>query len=865
MSTWRWLGRRRGEDDLRREIAAHIAERIDDLVEQGLSKREARAIALREFGNPALSIERSREQWIAPWLSSVAQDLRYAVRSFARQPAFALSAVAVLALGIAPVTALFTMFNATVFKPWPVRDPSSIAIVRPVPGPREQFGSLSSLEYRYLRDHARSVTQLATWMPGGGPIAYRTVSVDFIQSQFVSANYFAMLGVGMHLGRPFLPEEEDYTAPRAVAIISERIWRERFGGSPSIIGDTVLVYDRPFTVVGVAEAGFFDVTDVRRDLWMPRPSVALMPYDPGRAQLKALADPRGNGVEQIGGRLAPGISREGARAELEVLSRQFRRDTGQQAYGLTLRGTRPIDLGYDTLRPQMPAYAMVTGALVLVMLLACANVGNLLLARGLSRQREIAIRMSLGASRSRVTRQLGTEALLLSAAAGAIGLALGMLALRFFVVTQRPAMLANPDLYLPDLGVAAFAIAMALVASVASAAMPAARSTRTGMATRANETAASRGGTGRWRTALLSAQLAISMVLLVGASLLTRAVGHALTADPGFAIQEVQAVAIRLPEGTPRRRELALAGSLRAALAREGLPIASSEFTAITTAQRLSTFRGQPGPQRLIVSRDVSGAYFDVLGVPLVAGRTMDDGRVDEAVVNESAARLFWPDEEALGKTLVTGDGDKAVTYTVVGIAKDVPVTSLSQLQPVVYQPLRAPGLLLARDRSAGIVDRIAAIARGIEPSVKVTARPLSDDIKAATAGTAVAGQSAWAIGAFALMLATAGAYGVFAYMVEERRREIGVRMALGARAHQVVWTIMAGARWPLACGIGAGLLMAAIAAPILRRFLYGLSPFDPVAYLGVCGMLVTAALLATWVPATRATRIDPAMTLRAD
>ena len=308
MSAWRWLaGRRRAEEDLAREIEANVGERADDLIDQGLSAADAQAQARREFGNRTLSIERSREVWIAPWLSSIWQDLRYAARSIARQPGFAMSVIGILALGIGPIAALFMMFNGRLLRPWPVRDPSSITIVRPIPGPTEQYGSLSNVEYRYLRDHTRAFTHLATWMPGGGPVVYRKTKVS-VQSNFVSANYFDMLGVGMHIGRGFLPEEEDYTSPRAVAIISERLWREHFGAPASIIGETILVYDSPFTIVGVAQTGFFDVeAHVRRDLWMPRPSLALVFGDRDQ-NLKMLADPRG-GSNAVAGRLAPGVSR----------------------------------------------------------------------------------------------------------------------------------------------------------------------------------------------------------------------------------------------------------------------------------------------------------------------------------------------------------------------------------------------------------------------------------------------------------------------------------------------------------------------------------------------------------------------------
>ena len=386
MSAWRWLFGRRGADaELAREIDAHIAERVDDLVDEGVSEADAQSQARREFGNKTLQIERSREVWIAPWLSSVWQDLRYAARSVVRQPGFAVSVIGILALGIGPVTALFSTFNGRLLRPWPVRDPSSIAVVKPIPGPKEQYGDLSNVEYRYLREQTRTFTHLATWMPGGGPISYGTTNVD-VQWNFVSANYFDMLGVRMQMGRGFRADEEDYTSPRAVAVISERLWREYFGAPASILGDTILVYGHPFTIVGVAEAGFFDVEwHIRRDVWMPRPSVAvaLASFGSPAAQLKSLADPRRGGVERAAGRLVPGISRAAALAELNVLGRQFRSTVPMDAHGYTLRDTRPVSLDPMALSRQLPVLRTLFGALMLVMLLACANAGNLILARGL--------------------------------------------------------------------------------------------------------------------------------------------------------------------------------------------------------------------------------------------------------------------------------------------------------------------------------------------------------------------------------------------------------------------------------------------------------------------------------------------------
>ena len=871
MSAWRWLaGRRRAEEDLAREIDTHVAERADDLIDQGLSAADAQAQARREFGNRTLSIERSREVWIAPWLSSIWQDLRYAARSIVREPGFAASAIGILALGIGPVTVLVTMFNGWLLQPWPVRDPSSIVNVRPIPGPKQQYGSLSNVEYRYLRGHTRTFSHLAAWMPGGGPVIYGKTRID-VQSNFVSANYFDLLGVRMHMGRTFQPEEEDYTSPRAVAVISERLWREYFGAPASIIGDGILVHGRPFTIVGVAQAGFFDVeVDMRRDLWMPRPSVALMPFGNFEAQIKALGDPRQGGVEQVAGRLAPGVSPATAQAELAVLGRQFLRTVPLDAHGYTLVDTRPVSRNPGALSRNLPVFKVIFGALLLVMLLACANVGNLILARGLSRQRELAIRLSLGASRMRVTRQLLTEGLFVSMLAGAVGLGLAVFALRIFVSRTGSPLLANPDPYVPDGLVLVVTLALAVLACLASSVMPALRSTRVSIAARTAENSAGRPGAGRLRTTLLAAQLALSMVLLVGAGLLTRAVSHALTVDPGFDIHEVQAISIRLPDGASAERSAVFLRALRDALDAGGFPpVARSEFTAIGGPVRYVSFRpleAAAWAERTMIARDVSERYFSVLGIPLTSGRALlDDERVQEVVLNESAARVFWPDGDVLGKHLTTGTGDTTKLYTVVGIAKDVPDRSLSEIHPVVYGSLRAGGLLLVRDLSPITVDRIASVARGIEPDVDLAARPLADDIVKATRTTATASRFAWAIGMLALVLATVGAFGVFAYTVEERRREIGVRMALGAQARQVVWTVIGGAQRPLLFGLGAGLVLTSAAAPLLGRFLHGLSPFDAITYAGISALLVAAALAATWVPARRATQIDPAITLRGD
>lgn len=877
MSRLRWLFRRRHtKDELAREIDAHIAERVDDLIEGGVSPENARTIAMREFGNSTLQIEKSREVWIAPWLTSIWQDLRYAVRSLARQPGFTVTAVGILAVGIGLVTTLFTVINGVFLRPWNARHASSLAIVvqRSATG-GVPSGLLTSPEYRYLREHSRSFTHLASWtrgeslIPGEEPVEYGSTATH-ARSTFVSANYFDTLGIGVQVGRTFREEEENYGTPHAVAIISDRLWRDYFGASEAMLGDAIRVRELPFTVIGVAARDFRgpDI-GVPIDLWMPLPSVALLhSATPGNDWLQQLADPTSKQSSVIG-RLRPGITRAGAAAELTVLSQQFRTSLSLEPYGISLYDTRLISAlsaNAGHYRGPLAAVGLIFGALLLVMLLACANTGNLVLARGLSRQREIATRLSLGASRARVVRQLLTESLVIAVAAGAV--AVWVASLVPWVFSQG---FDKPERFSPDAAVFGFASIMAMIACVISGVTPALWTTKMNLATRANERAG-RAGAGRLRTVLLATQLALSMVLLIGAGLLTRTINHVATLDPGFAIHEVQAIGIRLPGGTSAEERAAFARTLRAAVDADDLPaIAFSEFTAITTGHRRSMLRRDgedPEMDRFIVARPVSANYFSVLGIPFVEGRSLaDDERAREVVINQAAARLFWPNGTAVGRRLVGGEEDYPDFHEVVGVVQDVAVTSLTDMQPVVYQPIQSGEMLFVRDLSPTVVDRVTSIASAIEPRVRVASRPLSDDLTAIASSPEFmfARRVAWTIALLALALATVGAFGVFAYMVEERRREIGVRMALGAQARQVVWAVIGGARLPLAFGLGIGLVLSLGAAQMLRSFLFGLSPFDPITYLGIAAILVAAALLATWLPARRATRIDPAITLRGD
>jgi len=886
MSWFTQIFRRSGEDrDLAREMAAHQAERVDDLVERGLPEADARRQAALEFGNRTRHVEQSRGVWLAPGMENLWQDARYAIRVLTRQPVFSLSAVLVLSLGIGLVSGLFLVINATVLRPWPVRDPSSIALISARPGPNDQYGSLSHPEYRYLREHTQSFSSLAVHLRGGGPVSDGVTTLT-VQTNFVTANYFETLGIGMTAGRGFLATEEDYRAPAAVAIISERLWRDHFGADPSLVGRTIRVYDKPLRLVGVAAAGFNDVQGaIGVDVWMPLPSIALQ-YP---SFVRGFDDPKG-GAGRLIGRLKPEVGRDAALAELEGLSRQFRSSVPTPAYGLSMTDTRPIFADPGNLQSQLPVMGMLFGALMLVMLIACGNAGNLILARALARQREIAIRLSLGASRRRVIRQLLTESMFVSLTAGALGLLIAAsfphLMSRFSKGGTNGA--APVGYFSPDLVVFAFVFGLSALACVLCGLGPALRLTRPDLA----QHAGNRHGvaiTGhRLRTVLLAMQVALTMVLLTGAGLLTRAIGHALNADPGFAISDVQKVALRWPNSASLEARRAALVDIANGLTASGITdVAFCDFAPFDGSAANRSFRftadGQPG-SRTFLTRGVSPDYFRVLSLPLVAGRTFAAGPWrSEVVVSESVARLF-PDGRAIGQQLVTTVSSPAPprspsaaiasagtpppeqserVHQIVGIVKDVPVRSLGETGPVVYWAPDLGDTLLVRSNSPTTMQRVTSVIQGATSGIAIASVSLRDNMLSALGNLVFGSYVAWAIGLLALTLATVGAFGVFAYLVEERRREIGVRMALGARPGRVILIVLGTASRPVFIGLAVGLALSLGASPLLRRALYGLSPFDPITYLQIAAILATAATSATWIPARRATKIDPAAVLR--
>jgi predicted permease len=800
-------------------------------------------------------------------MGTLGQDLAYGARGLARRPGFTLVALLALGVTIGLNTSVFTVYSAVALRSWHVRDPGQVVRVFRVP--RKGPTGFSIAQYRFLAEQTRAFAGLAalSWYESDQLAGGR------VKAQYVSGNYFRVLGVGFEAGRGFDGEDDDPARPRAVAVITHEAWQRFFGGDPAIIGRAVVLRHATFTIVGVAARGFTGTALEPRDLFVPLAARRLVRAGESGAT-RFLTDPDVC-CSDVAGRLAAGVSWEDARGELERLSREFRVARGGEGEPIRLTDTAVLSA------PQMgwlsSALGLMFTAVFLVLLLACANVGNLLLAQAAARRHEIAVRLALGATRARIVRQLLTEGLLLAGAAGGVGVGLAYVLPAAAVGTMfsvAPDTLASFHLQ-PDVGVLAFTVAIAVLACFTFGLAPAFHSARGGtLALRSRNGAGAAGA--RLRGALLATQVAVSLVLLAAAGLLVRGIAHARAFDLGFAADGVSLLTFSVPA----RYDGAHARPLLDRLERELAALPRSPRFAFTSRYPLeddhvstSFQRAGQSERRSVRYEEVSAGYFDVLKIPIVRGRgfTAADASEPVIVVNETLARRYWPAEDAIGASVVL-DRDAPQTVRVIGVAKDARTDSVAEVAPAFYRPWGyvRPDLyeepfpyVLLEHKDDRTVATAAALAPRLDPDATVTAEGLARSVdrwfRPATVGAALAG----IVGLLALALAALGMAGVFAYAVQQRTREIGIRMALGARtAHIVSLVLGAGAR-PLLIGLALGTAATVVAGRLLASRLFGLSPIDPVALAAVALVLAMAGLAATLVPARRAMRVEPTVALR--
>ncbi len=791
------------------------------------------------------------------------RDVALALRNALRNPGSTLLALLVLGATIGLNTTLFTVFDGIAMRPWAVRDASQIvqlfhAPVDTTSGP-DAAGGFGLEEFRYLSQHTRTLSDVIAMQDAENIIL--TGSDRPLQAMYVSGNYFKALGIEMARGRSFAPDEDRVGAPQPVVVMGYHTWVSQFGSDPDIVGKDIRVGAVPLRVVGVAAEAFGGTNPTRTDLWMPFAAMPLVrPDDPTARAF--LTDPNQCCVA-IAGRLAPAANHERAAAELNLLDRQFTTEFKQKDRKVLLTDTSFLANPGSKRALIVPAFALLFVGVTVVLLLACANIGSLLLARAAARRREVAIRTALGASRTRLLRQFMTEHLLLACAAALLGL---------WVASVLPSYLLN-DVFgqglafqlKPDVTVFVYTLAVAVAACAAFGLVPSLQATRLEADEVLREHTATSGVRQRARNVMLAIQVMAGVVLLISASLLARGLNHAQSQDPGFAVRGVSVVSFDLP---PNAYTGARLQNFFSTLDQELAQTSFAGAVGFASYEPFSSRRNQIGcrttdrPNRTLHTLNVSPTYFDVLRISFVAGRTFARGEDPNAIiVNQNAAQLYWRGQNAVGQTLICNN----ILHQVIGVARDAYTFGLDQIEPTVYNPLlsQQPPRLLVRAGESDPIAAVAAIIHRHDDRVKLQVAPLSASLDKWLAPTKAIALVAAVLGAYALILATVGMFGVFAYVVQQRSAELGIRMALGATSSQVIRDVLASTTRAVAIGASVGVVCAALVSQALTRFLYGVSPWDPLAYGAAILCVAGAAIAASYLPARRATRVDPASILR--
>jgi predicted permease len=867
--------------DVGEEMARAFADRYRDEAARG--QRALAALWARTLWDTARNAipERLAQRTAGParaiaakggTMDTLAQDIRYALRALAQQRAFAIVAVLTLALGVGANTAIFSVVNAMLLRPLPYPAADRLVLIWTTTGNGQSASSWP--EYLDWREQSHSFEQMAvarhqsvTLVGGAEP--------ERVRGAFITSTLFDLVGARPERGRTFRPEETDPTTAQPVAVISHGLWTRRFGADPAILGRTLILNGQPRAVIGVIGPEFeggrapFDGWFMGTEVWLP---VADFPNANGLA--------RGQTELAVVGRLRPGLTPEAAQADLAVVAERL-----QKAYPDTqARRTVIVNpLHEELVSGVRPALLILLGAVALVLLIACANVANLLLARAAQRQRELALRSALGAGRGRLVAQLLTESMVLAVSAGVLGAVIGAFGLRGLVALV-PANVGLPASLGIDHTVLAFTTALSLLTGVVFGLLPAWQASRPDLLAVLREGGRSVGGAARrrFRDGLVVAEIALSLVLLVGAGLLLRSVLALHGADPGFRSDHLLTMEFRLP--TARYREPAQMAAFFRAILERIRAVPGVESVALARAVPFSGNGGSstyeiegrtpapPGREARTQTNIVSPGYFRTMGIPVLQGRDIEERDTADtapvAVVSATFARTAWPGQDPLGKRFRLRDAPRWLT--VVGIAGDSKHGAFTDAaMPQAYtaheQDPRIFACVLAR--TTGDPMALAAPIRqaiwSVDAQQPVWGVRSMETLLAAARGPARAMSVLIAIfAAVALILAAVGIYGVMAYLVAQRTREIGIRMALGASAPAVMRMVVGrGLALTLAATL-IGIAGAAALSRTLATLLFGVAPLDPVTFVAAAAVLGGVALLASYLPARRAARVDPVVAL---
>jgi len=835
-------------------------------------------------------------------MNTLWQDLRYGARLLLKQPGFTLIALLTLALGIGANTAIFSLVNATLLRRLPVAEPENLVYVYSG-NSRSPYGPFSYPDYAELRDHNQVFDSLIAW--GGITASFSSNDqADLVSGAFVTGNYFQTLGVRAALGRLITPDDDHTPGAHPVAVISHGLWQRRFGGSPAVISQQILLNGRSFTVIGVTPAEFGGAQmGVTRDLYVPiMMQVVIRPPRAGYSDgmNPDLLQVRGDHWLSSIGRLKPGITREQAQASLIPIAKQQAQaypDTNANRFFTLTR----VNDGNPGQRERLISVATLLGSVVgTVLLIACANVANLLLARASARRKEIAVRLAVGAHPWRLVRQLLTESMLLACLGGATGVLLTWWTVDALKASPPPpgALPITPD-FAMDLRVLGFTFGLSLLTGIIFGLAPAWRASRLDLVSALKHESFVPGGRTRrfnLNNLLVVAQISLSLVLLIAAGLFLRSLRQMQATPAGFDAEKVLVTPlnINLLRYTRARGREFYRQVVEHVEALPGVESASLAHIVVLSGDRSVrglTLEGQSGPanqSRSAGGRSASSSadsvnsnvvglkYFQTMGIPLLHGRDFNPQDAEDSprvvVVNEAFARRYFAGQEVLGRRLSFG-GAPGPWQEIVGVVRDSKYLPLGEnLEPCVYLPLaqnNETGMTLhvrAAVNPASLAAAVRQAVQSLEKNLPVTnvvpiTEMLSNSLYAARMGVVLLG----VFGALALLLAAVGLYGVVSFSVSRRTRELGVRLALGAQQYDVLRLVLSEGMKMVAIGVALGLVIAAMVTHLLASFLYGIGTTDAVTFAISPMLLALVALLACYLPARRATKVDPMVALRCE
>jgi predicted permease len=869
------------DQELDDELRDHLERKTGEYIAQGMTQAEAHRSAHLDLGGLEQTKEKCRDTRKVNWIQDFVQDLRYGIRMLRNSPGFAAAAVLAIALGVGINVGIFSVLNGAALRMLPIPRAEQVVSIDQILHGRFKRNShngtsmFSYSEYLDYRNHSHGFSGLLAYEPfveatlGGGKMRE-------LSGALTTCNYFDVLGEHPAGGRGFLESDCQASGGNAVVVISDDLWRGTFASDPSIVGKRIILNRTAYTVVGIAPPGFKGTEPIPSSFWVPiTMQKALDPWG------DRLADDNLSWLAVLG-RMQRGVTMEQVRADLGVIADRIDQLHPGRTTSLAIRIATFFDRQEER-EILTPVVSVIFAAFGLVLLVACANVANLLLARASIRQKEIALRLSIGASRWRLVRQLLTESLLLSFIGGALGSLLAFwsfTSITRLIISHLPHEVSTLTINVaPDLRVLACALGLTLITGIAFGLIPALQSSRQDLNTALKEDFIRTGGGkmgGRFlRSALVGTQVAVCMILLLAAGLLLRGLYYAQTLNPGFEMKGVATMFLNLgQQGYDENRGTALIGRLRQRISELPGVIEVAQAECAPLSHDFSADDGFAVPGRTdkigVEYNHVSPEYFSVVGIPIVWGRGFLPRETHDSpgvIVTESTARRLWPDEDPLGKTLRESSGRE---YSIIGVARDAQVAHLGDPHTTyLYFPAGTPDNLrvyvlvrYAGDFSA-TAKAIRNAVQSLDADLPVDVTKLEDYLEVWRMPSRVVAALSGALGTLALLLAAIGVYAVVSYSVNRRVHEIGVRMALGAEGGEIMKLVLRQAMRPVAIGTFVGMGGCAAVSWVLSSMLFGLNAGDPIAFTSVPLFLLGVAMLACYIPARRAMRVDPMVALR--